>query len=144
MISVYKLECARVDEVLYQTVWDVITQVDACTKYTEFRLPLAAEPSNPDHLIAKQILDNVFEMYKRKNADYGNSFARQYAKHGDLSYVIRKDDKAFRFEQLMKHDALVLVESKEDTVMDSMGYDLLWLIEQEKIKREKGDSGDNF
>lgn len=91
--------------------------------------------TNPDHQIAKQILDNVFDMYKRKNADYGNSFAEQYEKYGDLSYMIRKDDKSRRFEQLCKQDTQVVSESKEDTVMDSMGYDLLWLIEQVKLKQ---------
>lgn len=92
--------------------------------------------TNPDYELHSDILAEVHELYKKKNADYGSSFAYQYKEYGMTSAVIRLDDKIRRLKQLLKSEAQV-DESKEDTLMDIIGYAALTLMEMRKEKDEQ-------
>jgi Nucleotide modification associated domain 1 len=80
----------------------------------------------------KKILNEIHDIYKRKNADYGNSFSEQFNEYGLLSAVIRLDDKMRRLKQLIKHEAQVKDESMEDTILDLASYAILTLMELRK------------
>lgn len=81
----------------------------------------------------QQILNKLHEIYKAKNADYGNSFTQQYEEYGMLSGVIRLDDKMRRLKQLMKSDAQVKDESIIDTLYDLANYAIMNAMELEKV-----------
>lgn len=82
--------------------------------------------------------DEVKATLIRKNRDYGDSFAKQFAKYGVLSGLIRMDDKMRRLENLVGGAEQNVDESIEDTLLDLCGYSLLTLIELRK-QREQSD-----
>ncbi|MET3658498.1 DUF1599 domain-containing protein [Sporosarcina psychrophila] len=75
------------------------------------------------------VCDKVRDLLIRKNHDYGDSFAQQYAKYGLQSALIRMDDKMRRLETLADGEQAQVAESIEDTLMDLAGYALLALVE---------------
>lgn len=79
----------------------------------------------------KVAADSLGELLIRKNADYGDSFAKQYEKYGLISALIRMDDKMRRLETLRTTEAQV-AESISDTLLDLSGYALLAYLEQKE------------
>lgn len=75
------------------------------------------------------ICEELNDVYKRKNADYGDSFGQQYAEFGIISSAIRLEDKMKRFKQLIKNEAQVKDESIEDTLLDLANYAIMTVIE---------------
>ncbi len=80
------------------------------------------------------ICDELYETYKKKNADYGNSFENSLDKHGMIAGIVRMDDKMSRLISLnSKNEQQVLDESMRDTLMDLANYaimSVMWLDEQ--------------
>lgn len=82
--------------------------------------------------------DEVRDTLIRKNRDYGDSFAKQYAKYGIMSGLIRMDDKMARLTNLTVGGAKPNVdESVEDTLLDLAGYALLCVVELRKQRKEE-------
>jgi hypothetical protein len=86
--------------------------------------------SNVD--LHRKILDEIHDTYKRKNADYGNSFEEQFKEYGLLSSQIRLDDKMRRLKQLVKEKAQVKDESIRDTLLDLANYAIMTVMELDK------------
>lgn len=82
----------------------------------------------------EEVCDNVKNLLKRKNHDYGNSFSLQFEKYGIMSALIRMDDKMRRLENLIKGKEAQVDESIEDTLQDLVGYGNLALVELQKLK----------
>lgn len=84
--------------------------------------------------IHEDICKELTETYKKKNADYGNSFENSLDKHGLIAGIVRMDDKMSRLISLnSKNKQLVLDESLRDTLMDLANYaimSVMWLDEQ--------------
>lgn len=80
-----------------------------------------------------KILDQLHSTYINKNKDYGDSFGKQFQEYGEISSAIRLEDKLSRFKQLIKHDAQVKDESKEDTLLDLANYAVMTVME---LRRE--------
>lgn len=80
----------------------------------------------------EQVLDELKDIYKRKNHDYGDSFAILYKKFGLQSVIIRLWDKLLRLETLTKEDAQVKDESIQDTLKDMANYCIMTLAEMKK------------
>lgn len=80
----------------------------------------------------RQACDAVRDLLIRKNHDYGDSFAQQYAKYGLQSALIRMDDKMRRLETLADGAQAQVAESIEDSLADLAGYALLALVEARK------------
>ena len=85
----------------------------------------------PNHA---KVCQELTETYKKKNADYGNSFEKSLDKHGLIAGIIRMDDKMSRLISLnSKKEQQVLDESLRDTLMDLANYaimSVMWLDEQ--------------
>ena len=80
------------------------------------------------------ILKEMQDIYRRKNADYGDSFSETYKKLGIISAVTRITDKTNRLVSLAcKQDSEILVrdETLRDTLIDLAGYAVLTLLELE-------------
>ena len=93
--------------------------------------PLTFEKNPVTH---EFICDELYETYKKKNADYGNSFENSLDKHGLIAGIVRMDDKMSRLISLnSKNEQQVLDESMRDTLMDLANYaimSVMWLDEQ--------------
>lgn len=76
--------------------------------------------------------DEVRDTLIRKNRDYGDSFAKQYAKYGVMCGLIRMDDKMRRLENLVGGAEQNVDESIEDTLLDLAGYAILCAVELRK------------
>ena len=50
----------------------------------------------------EEITNAMFDLYKRKNADYGNSVAKTFDEYGLVSFLVRIEDKLNRVATLTK------------------------------------------
>jgi len=94
----------------------------------------APDRSVKDNLIIfAYILDEMFDLYEKKNANYGDSFGETWAKLGPISGLTRLSDKLNRAINLVtggKND----FESIEDTFIDLANYSVMCLVELQKEK----------
>lgn len=71
----------------------------------------------------KSIIDELFDTYKKKNADYGDSFDKSLDEWGLQAAAFRMDDKMNRFKSLVKNGSFkVKDESVLDTLKDLANY----------------------
>ncbi|RNB59399.1 DUF1599 domain-containing protein [Brevibacillus gelatini] len=94
---------------------------------------------NNDHHLHNEILNEMHDIYIKKNTDYGDSFSEQWKEYGLLSLIIRLDDKLRRLKQLYKNEALVRDESIRDTLMDAANYCTLGIMELDKRSKYKNE-----
>ena len=86
----------------------------------------------------KQLLDNLHELYKTKNSDYGDSVHDTYIKYGLTSYLVRIEDKINRARTLYQRgNQKVLDEKMTDTLLDAANYLILAVIDLENDKRNQ-------
>lgn len=93
--------------------------------------------------VIKNAHAELTDIFKKKNADYGNSFEESLEKHGLIAAVVRMEDKMLRLTSLSKNDTEQLVsdESLIDTLKDLSNYALMtavWL-EQTQLLQEVDD-----
>jgi hypothetical protein len=69
------------------------------------------------------------DIYRRKNADYGDSFGETFRKLGIISAVTRITDKVNRLQALCTRNAQVKDESVCDTLLDLANYAIMSVIE---------------
>ncbi|MCF0114073.1 MAG: DUF1599 domain-containing protein [Erysipelotrichaceae bacterium] len=77
----------------------------------------------------EEVLNEMNEIYIKKNHDYGNSFDQSLDKFGMVAGVVRLSDKMNRLETLMNTNAYVS-ESVRDTLIDMANYSVMlvrWL-----------------
>ena len=79
----------------------------------------------------KQVCDKMHDTYIRKNADYGDSFARVRHEEGQAAILVRLKDKLYRLETLL-HGGIHYVndESVDDTLLDLANYCIMELVER--------------
>lgn len=95
-------------------------------------------PNIPPEEFASQMTNT----YRRKNADYGDSFARSLDKYGIVAAFVRISDKVNRLESLMApgRKAQVKDESVQDTLLDLASYAIMasmWVTEPIDKELEK-------
>ena len=80
--------------------------------------------------IFKGITETMFETYKAKNNDYGDSFGTSVKKYGLITALTRISDKFNRLESLILNDTQeVKDESINDTLLDLANYCVMSIIE---------------
>ena len=87
------------------------------------------ETENNQCVMHKKICDELTELYRKKNHDYGDSYHKSFKKWGWPMAAIRLEDKLNRFETLIEHDGEVGDESIRDTLMDLANYAILTVLE---------------
>lgn len=89
---------------------------------------------NMDNLLDHAgICGELTSIYRKKNADYGNSFSRAVEKYGLVSALTRISDKFNRLESLVLHQTQeVKDESVEDTLLDLANYCIMTVMEIRK------------
>ena len=92
----------------------------------------------------EKIVTGLTELYKAKNADYGDSVHDTYMKYGLTSFLVRMEDKISRLRSLSKKSAeeqRVKDESIRDTLLDLANYAIIAVIEMDAEKAERTNAG---
>ena len=120
-------------------VWDSNGQIlDVKSMYPE---QLTLDDINNVQIHGK-VCQELTETYKKKNADYGNSFENSLDKHGLIAGIVRMDDKMSRLISLnSKKEQLVLDESMRDTLMDLANYAIMSVMWLDNKSGEESDIG---
>lgn len=79
----------------------------------------------------KNITQELFETYKSKNNDYGDSFSKLFKKRGIMYSLDHFQEKINRIEALQSKKNLVKDESYIDSLKDLANYAILTLVEIE-------------
>lgn len=80
----------------------------------------------------KELCGYLTDTYKKKNADYGNSFGDMFSELGIITAVTRIGDKYNRIKNLVKNPTInVKDESVIDTLLDMANYCVMTVIEIE-------------
>jgi hypothetical protein len=87
------------------------------------------------------ILNEIKQLYNRKNADYGNSFDKTLDEFGLVASATRMSDKFNRFKSLIRCDSTARVEDEkiEDTLIDLASYAMMTI----KWMRQNGVFGND-
>jgi len=76
------------------------------------------------------IIDELYDTYKKKNSDYGNSFADTIEEFGFIPAVARISDKVNRMKNIVKGQRMnVKDESFRDALMDTANYCIMTIME---------------
>ena len=79
----------------------------------------------------KIIQEEALELFARKNADYGDAFA----KYGTVGVLIRMEDKIMRAISISnKGITLVETESLRDTLLDLHNYSAMAMMLMDEVK----------
>lgn len=82
-----------------------------------------------------EILEEMKEVHRKKNADYGNNFHKRYERWGFLTALLRLSDKMERLENIYeKGEIEVKDESVEDTLLDLANYAVMTIVELKNNK----------
>lgn len=75
----------------------------------------------------EQLANQLIDIQKRKNADYGSSFDQTLNEFGLVASATRMSDKFNRFKSLMRCGSSARVEDEkiEDTLMDLAAYAIM-------------------
>ena len=93
----------------------------------------------------RDITKELLNTYKKKNKDYGDSFAQSLDKHGLIAAIVRMDDKMNRVINLNKTDEqLVNDESVRDTLMDLANYAIMSVMWLDNKSGKESDGGSNY
>ena len=84
-------------------------------------------------IIFAYIMDEMYNLYSRKNSCYGDSFGETWSKLGPISGITRLYDKLNRAANLVKGEKNDF-ESLEDTFIDLANYSVMCLVEMQKEK----------
>ena len=81
----------------------------------------------------KEIVNELADLYEKKNANYGDSFGKLYHDLGPVAGLVPLHNKLDRLTSLVKGDENHF-ESIEDTLRDLANYAIMNLIEMEASK----------
>lgn len=77
----------------------------------------------------ERICNELIDLQKRKNADYGGSFSSNVKKYGMLASVIPLSNKINRIESLVMNSDSPHMESLRDSYIDTACYAIMSVIE---------------
>lgn len=122
---------------------------DACLKYLNDLAGLAkigmvgCRSTLGNDIPFTRIANQMVDTYKRKNADYGDSFNESIDRYGSVAAHVRISDKINRLRSLVvrKQNAQVKDESIADTFLDLACYAIMRLVyiemKSETVEEEK-------
>ena len=86
----------------------------------------------------KELCEQLNEVYRKKNSDYGDSFGKSFQKRGITAAMVRMEDKWNRLDNLTLHPENIQVndETIGDTLLDLANYCLMTYMELNPIKED--------
>ncbi len=89
----------------------------------------------------RTVQDEGYELFKKKNADYGDAFA----KYGPVGVIMRMEDKLRRYLSITKSGVnLVNEESLRDTLIDLHNYSAMAIMLMDETNENKNKSDVDF
>ena len=88
--------------------------------------------NNNDIQRFENITSEMLNTYKKKNADYGNSFSDTIQEFGFVPSVARINDKFQRVKKMVKGEQMNINESMRDNLLDIANYCILTIMEIDK------------
>ncbi len=95
------------------------------------------EQQNNQCVMHSQICNELTELYRKKNHDYGDSYHKSYKEFGLTMAAIGINDKVNRFKTLIKSDGKVNDESIRDTLLDAANYCIMTVMELDAEKEKR-------
>lgn len=93
-----------------------------------------------DKILQHQIIcKGLHDLFIKKNADYGNSFADIFAEVGMAYAYGHLAEKLRRIHSLMKQPANVTGESMRDSLVDLANYAILTIVELDAQKEQEAE-----
>ena len=90
----------------------------------------------PKKFIAfRDITNGMYDTFKAKNHDYGNSFSEMFAECGMTYAYGHMAEKLKRVKSLMSDEAKVNGESMRDSLLDLANYAILTIMELDKTRK---------
>ena len=86
---------------------------------------------NNNCVMHHNICEELQELYRKKNHDYGDSFHEGWKEYGPTMAAIRLEDKLRRFKTLIKGESEVS-ESMRDTLIDLANYAIMTVMELDR------------
>lgn len=83
----------------------------------------------------RDIINGMYDTFKAKNSDYGNSFSELFAECGMTYAYGHLSEKLKRVKSLMSDEAKVKGESMRDSLLDLANYAVLTIMELDKTKK---------
>lgn len=83
----------------------------------------------------RDITNGMYDTFKAKNSDYGNSFSELFAECGMTYAYGHLSEKLKRVKSLMSDEAKVKGESMRDSLLDLANYAVLTIMELDKAKK---------
>ncbi len=83
----------------------------------------------------RDITNGMYDTFKAKNHDYGNSFSELFAECGMTYAYGHMAEKLKRVKSLMSDEAKVKDESMRDSLLDLANYAILTIMELDKTKK---------
>lgn len=115
-------QCTCVDDYKYN--------IELAQKYIAEHEPQEKTFSGKDKsIIHLEICNELNEIYKIKNHDYGDSFSETFKKLGLISAITRITDKVNRLQSLVTKENQVKDENIQDTLLDLANYSIMTIIE---------------
>lgn len=96
------------------------------------------ESQKSDVELFREIVNEMADLYEKKNSNYGNSFAELYNKLGPTSGLVPLHNKLNRAMSLVSGEKSNF-ESLEDTFKDLASYTVMNIIELRKAQGEKDE-----
>lgn len=121
--------CAGCPYMKYDTDCQYCIQQDVkeILQTLERMIPMKTNKPSAHAAICAELTD----LYTRKNADYGDSFAKSFDEYGFAMPCIRLDDKLNRLKSLTKGHSYRVDESVRDTLMDLANYAIMTVLEMD-------------
>lgn len=90
------------------------------------------------------IVNKMLDTYRKKNADYGDSFSKSIDEFGYTAALVRMSDKFNRLKNLLQNDAEAKVkdESVKDTILDLANYSVMLAMEVESRNNKKDEGNE--
>ena len=83
----------------------------------------------------EEVMESENGKFKKKNADYGNSFSETIQEFGYIPAVARINDKVKRMKNIVKGQKMnIESESLRDALLDAANYCVLTIVELDNQK----------
>lgn len=120
----------------YHVAFDSGSPCDSKTGFMSSKLLPNIVDDTSDAKAFRDITNKMYDTFKQKNTDYGNSFHKIFKECGMTYAYGHMAEKLERINSLRKNEAKVKGESMKDSLYDLANYAILTIMELEKNEKK--------
>ena len=131
LVKAIKICIEKIEKLMKKDNWSRDEAEHFFKKYRKLAIiAMAGHQYKLGHHNLNGLANEMTELFKRKNADYGDSFGLSMKKWGFYASVIRIEDKVNRLDSLVckKNNSQVKDESIADTFIDLANYAIMTIL----------------